>query len=162
MLDPQLDLTTYSKVIERLYGFWRGWEPLVGALLQDEAFLRPRRRLHRLEADLAALGLSAHAVQGLPACPVPMLRDGVEALGSLYVMEGSTLGGRVIQRNVERSLGQNGLSAWAYFAGYGAQTGAMWRSFVERLNEAPLTDAERIANGAVATFERLGWWLTRP
>ena len=161
LLDEWLDQDAYKQVLERFYGFWRGWEPQVAALLQDGAFLEPRRRTHLLRADLAALGSSACAVAALPACPPPLLRDAAGALGSLYVMEGSTLGGRVIQRNVERRLGLDGRSGCAYFAGYGASTGAMWRSFLLRLDQAPAADAERIAAGATATFERLAGWLPR-
>ena len=129
------------------------------ALFQDETFLDPRRRMYLLQADLAALGLSARAVAMLPTCPAPVLRNAVEALGSLYVMEGSTLGGRVIERNVERCLGLNARHGCTYFAGYGARTGAMWRSFLTRLDQAPAADAEQVADGATATFERLAWWL---
>ncbi len=107
LLDERLGLDAYRKVIERFYGFWRNWEPRMATLFQDAAFLDPRRRMHLLRADLVALGLSAHAVAMLPTCPAPILRNSVEALGSLYVMEGSTLGGRVIERNVERCLGLN-------------------------------------------------------
>ncbi len=161
LLSEQLDLDAYRNVLERFYGFWRNWEPHMAALLQDEALLDPRRRMHLLEADLVAIGLSAHELEALPRCPLPTLLDDVEALGSLYVMEGSTLGGRVIQRNVARCLGLDGRSGCAYFAGYGAHTGRMWQSFLARLNEEPVINAPRIANGASATFERLAWWLTR-
>lgn len=158
LLGGQLDCAAYTRLVERFYGFWRGWEPHVAAQLHDEAFLAPRRRLHLLAADLAALGRSPHAIEQLPSCPVPLVRDAAEALGSLYVMEGSTLGGRVIQRNVERCLGP---AACSYFAGYGPDTGAMWRSFLARLDDAPAAQASQVARGATATFERVGWWLTR-
>jgi len=159
LLDERLGLDAYRRVIERFYGFWRNWEPRMATLFQDAAFLDPRRRMHLLRADLVALGLSAHAVAMLPTCPVPILRNAVEALGSLYVMEGSTLGGRVIERNVERCLGLNGRYGCAYFAGYGTRTGAMWRLFLARLDQAPAADAEQVTDGAAATFERLARWL---
>ena len=162
LLDEQLDHHTYKRVLERFYGFWRGWEPQVAGLLQDGPLLNPRRRMHLLQADLAVLGSSAPCVAALPSCPLPLLYDAAEALGSLYVMEGSTLGGRVIERHVERCLGFNGESGCSYFAGYGLNTGRMWRSFLARLDEAPAVDAERIAIGAVATFERLTSWLPEP
>ncbi len=159
LLDERLDRDAYKQVLERFYGFWRGWEPQVAALLQDRPLLEPRRRLHLLKADLAVLGSSACAMDALPACSLPLLYDAAGALGSLYVMEGSTLGGRVIQRNVERRLGLDGRSGCSYFAGYGTSTGVMWRLFLARLDEAPVTDAERIATGAAVTFERLAHWL---
>ena len=161
LLDERLDLDVYRRVLERFHGFLRTWEPRVAALLRDEALLRPRRRGHLLQADLAALGASVDDVARLPLCPVPLLRDAFEALGSLYVMEGSTLGGQVIMRNVTLRLGFDDRFGCSYFAGHGANTGAMWRSFLARLDEAPTAEAERIANGASATFERLAWWLGR-
>ncbi len=159
LLDERLGLDAYRRVLERFYGFWRGWEPQVATLFQDAAFLGPRRRLHLLRADLATVGLSARAARMLPACPLPVLRGAAEALGSLYVMEGSTLGGQVIERNVERCLGLDGRCGCTYFAGYGTDTGRMWRLFLARLDLVPVADAERVADGAVATFERLAWWL---
>jgi len=161
LLDDQLDLGAYTQLLGRFYGFWRNWEPRVAALLDDPAFLAPRRRLHLLAADLAAVGCLPQAVAALPLCPLPVLRNAAEAFGSLYVMEGSTLGGRVIERNVDRCLGLDRLSGCSYFAGYGAATGPMWRSFLARLETAPAGDVPQITDGASATFDRLAWWLTR-
>jgi len=93
--------------------------------------------------------------------PLTPLHDAAEALGSLYVMEGSTLGGRLIRRNVQRCLGSVASTACAYFSGYGAETAMMWQAFLGLLDAAPAADRQKIGNGAVATFERLGWWLTR-
>ena len=160
-LDGKLDLEAYRNMLARFYGFWVGWEPQVAALLAEETLSSPRRRLHLLAADLSVLGGTATDLEALPRCPLTPLRDAAEALGSLYVMEGSTLGGRVILRQLERSLGSDGTGSRTYFDGYGPQTGRMWLSFLARLNAAPVTAAERIGQGALATFERLGWWLLR-
>jgi heme oxygenase len=162
LLDEHLGRAAYTDILARFYGFWSGWQPQVAALFQDELFLKPRRRLHLLAADLAALGVSAQALPALPVCPLTALGDDREALGSLYVMEGSTLGGRSIRQNVERCLGGDGRMSCSYFTGYGADTGAMWRSLLARLDEAPAADMERVGSGAAATFERIGWWLSRP
>ena len=97
LLDERLELVAYTEVLRRLYGFWIGWEPQVAALLEDHSLFQPRRRLHLLASDLIALGLSSDVLAGLPRCPLVDIGDRVEALGSLYVMEGSTSsGGRVI------------------------------------------------------------------
>lgn len=159
LLSEQLTLEAYQNVIKRFYGFWIDWQPHVAALLRDGALLEPRQRLYLLEADLAALGFSVNEVEALPRCPPPVLRDAAEALGSLYVMEGSTLGGRVIERHVERHLGLKGQFGCAYFSGYGTGTGAMWRAFLARLDAEPAEHAERIGNGASATFECLAGWF---
>jgi len=158
-LDGALDLDAYRRLLARFYGFWTGWQPQVAALLAEERLTTPRRRLHLLAADLTASGLSAKDLEALPRCPLTPLQDAMAALGSLYVMEGSTLGGRVIQRNLERSLGALGADSRSYFNGYGPETGRMWLSFLARLEAAPAGAAVRIGRGALATFERLGGWL---
>jgi heme oxygenase len=157
LTDPDLTLERYREVMARFFAFWSGWEPRMAAVLTDEALLAPRRRLHLLRADLLALGI---APETLPACEPPPIHSRGEAFGSLYVMEGSTLGGRVILKR----LGALGLSpdtgGCAYFAGYGAETGAMWTRFLERLEaEADNGNALAIIRGARATFARLGDWM---
>ncbi len=159
LISGSFDRATYLRQLERFYGFWQGWQPAVATLLRDEDFLRPRRRLDLLAADLSSLGLSRDAVAALPTCAAPELGSAAAAMGSLYVMEGSTLGGRVILRHVEPHLGGGGCS---YFTGYGDGTAAMWRSFVARLDQWPAAEAERIVGGANMTFEHLEWWFAQP
>jgi heme oxygenase len=160
LLDPQLDLVGYTEVLRRLHGFWIGWQPQMASLL-DDALVRPRRRLHLLAADLTTLGLSDDDLRALPRCPGTAIAGRAEALGSLYVLEGSTLGGRLIGRNLQRCLGTACRQADTYFNGYGAQTGPMWRQFLDELDLVSPTDTDATARGATATFARLGWWLGR-
>ncbi|MCR0983226.1 biliverdin-producing heme oxygenase [Roseomonas populi] len=152
LADPGLTPARYRAVLERFYGFWAGWEPRLAAALGDDAFFAPRRRLYLLQDDLRALGIRP---EGLPACLPPPLRDRGEAMGSLYVMEGSTLGGRVILKRLDEIGLAEG--ARSYFAGHGEATGAMWRSFLARLEAEP--DAEAVLRGAKDTFATLADWM---
>ena len=155
----ELDVDSYEAILSRFYGFWKGWQPQVAGLLNDDALTKPRRRLHLLAADLGVLGVSREALAALPLCPLTTLQGDAEALGSLYVIEGSSLGGRVIQGNVERCLQGVGRASSSYFNGYGDGTGAMWRLFLKRLDEVPAGDMEGVSRGATTTFDRLGTWL---
>src|SRR5579875_1326207 len=138
LTDPGLTASRYRAVLARLLGFWLGWEPAVGAALGDEGFLAPRRRTGALLRDLEALGFDEAALAGLPRCAPPALDGPAAALGSLYVLEGSTLGGRVLVRQFGRSLGlRDGEPGCLYFSGYGAATGRMWAEFRARLQAAP-------------------------
>ena len=152
LTDPALSPERYREVLSRFHGFWAGWEPRVAAELEDDSLFAPRRRLPLLRDDLRALGV---APESLPVCPPPSLRGRGEAMGSLYVMEGSTLGGRLILKGLER-LGVPA-GARSYFAGHGEATGAMWRAFLERLETEP--DAPAVLRGAKATFTTLGDWM---
>jgi heme oxygenase len=158
------DLTRerYRQVLGQLYGFWSTWEPQIEDLFGDEAFLAPRRRSHLLAADLANLGWSEDAILELNRCPRLQLPDKRMALGSIYVMEGSSLGGRVILRNVQRCLKEAGKASSSYFAGYGADTGRMWQEFLARLEQSPVHDKEFIGRGALTTFESFRRWIVLP
>jgi heme oxygenase len=102
LLNPDLDRARLTDVLGRLHTFWRAAE----AGLDDWAAREPeaagavdwarRRRSALFAADLAALG--AAAAPGLPDLPDVEGTD--EALGRMYVLEGSTLGGTFIDRHL--------------------------------------------------------------
>ena len=83
-----------------------------------------------------------------PAVP-PLPLDTLEwQVGYAYVRQGSTLGGRVMHRALQQAgVGQH------FLGGYGAQTGAQWRRFLDALaGAAPRLDSEAVCAAAVATF----------
>jgi hypothetical protein len=57
------------------------------------------------------------------------LGDLAEVLGSLYVIEGSALGGRVITPHLKRTLGLGQGRGASYFHGFGGEAGVMWNNF---------------------------------
>ena len=130
----------------------------------EGVFAGPRGRLSHLRGDLIALGRAPSAIDALPACS---LAAGLAAgkagrIGSLYVMEGSTLGGQVIGKALAGA-------AWApeggltYFNPYGKDTAAQWRGFIDWAESAALgEDHDQIAQSAVRTFEVLRAWLVAP
>jgi heme oxygenase len=103
------------------------------------------RRRTPLLADFAGEG-------ALPDFPAP--RSRAEALGMLYVLEGSTLGGRLILRMLaERGIADPDL---AFLDPYGRDTGCRWRSFLSVLARETDDDEQRIAEagkGALSGFD---------
>jgi heme oxygenase (biliverdin-IX-beta and delta-forming) len=165
-LDWQARVAThagYRDLLARLHGFHATWEEAIGAQLGDEPFLAPRRRLALLAADLDHLGLAPAAVAALPR-PATLPLDGpAAAMGALYVLEGSTLGGQLIGRHIAGLHGfeETGL---AYYRAHGPRTGAMWAAFRTRLEMfADDPQAETTLTGAaVATFGAMRAWLCAP
>lgn len=101
-----------------------------------------RRRSAHLARDLVAVGGSAP-----PARPI-VVASAAEALGLMYVLEGSTLGGRVIRKQVTaRGQDMTGLS---FLDPYGEAVGERWKSFLAVLGDEP--DTEALVAGAVAGF----------
>ncbi|WP_185961438.1 biliverdin-producing heme oxygenase [Telmatospirillum sp. J64-1] len=165
LMAPDLSRERYLWLLTRFWGFHSPWEAALTAIFgEGDAIFAPRRRLHLLEQDLTFLGLTAEEIAALPLCPhLPVFRSREEALGSLYVLEGSTLGGRFITRHVRARFGWSEEQGMAYFHSHGAQVGAMWQDFRRILSahSSPAAD-DAITGMAVATFIALHRWLCVP
>lgn len=76
-----------------------------------------------------------------------------EALGMLYVLEGSLLGGRVILRAVAEAGGDT--DQLGFLAPYGEETGRQWRSFLQVLERSLQEEAqvEQACLGAQRAFD---------
>lgn len=116
--------------------------------------LDERRKLAAIENDLAATGAVIRDFG-----PVFNYHGMTEAFaaGILYVVEGSTLGGRFILRNVTATLGFDENHGAQYFAGYGNKTGSHWKNFLHSLTqyEAAHGNAEEIIAGADFAFRAI-------
>lgn len=128
----------------------------MAAALADPAFTEPRRKLHLLEADLLRLGVSPGDLAALPLFLARPYATAAEALGSMYVLEGATLGGQLIARRVAATLGFTP----AYHGSYGAEVGAMWRGFRQRLAAIPPEQADLTVAAAATAFDEVREWLT--
>ena len=96
---------------------------------------------------------------GLPY-PAVTLRTTAEAWGSMYVVEGSTLGGVIIARHIERRLGLNRHNGCHYFRCYGTDVRPMWTSYGARLlARCGPGEEEAVVAAASRTFETLYDWL---
>jgi heme oxygenase len=163
---PSLDdLATprgYAAALRALHAFHAAWEPAIWRApgLAEAGLADDRRKLPLLERDLRALGVAPCARRP----PSPILPDAAAALGALYVLEGATLGGRIIHRRVAGPLGITPERGGAYYHGYGDQTGPRWKAFGEAATRyAEATGAgERMVDGAVACFAALEAWLATP
>ncbi|WP_296701380.1 biliverdin-producing heme oxygenase [Thiocapsa sp. UBA6158] len=127
-----------ASYVATLVGFYGLYAPLEQALSLQRGWeclgLNLRERVHssRLVRDLAILG--SWPPPSIMASTVGWLTSFPQALGALYVLEGSTLGGQVILRHLEARSAEIPTDATCFFSGHGAQTGAMWKSMVEALD----------------------------
>ncbi len=151
----------YRSLLQRWYGFHRVWEPAVRVAVDDPALMKRRSRLALLVHDLSWLGMTDEEIEGLPDCPdLPALNARVQALGSLYVVEGATLGGRLAAAHVARAIGSDGRAGCSYLLSYGQDVPAMWRTLRDRLAAIDGPGEEDLAvASAQATFARLQGWL---
>lgn len=151
----------YRTFLARFYGFHAAWEAEAEAIIADPSLFDRRRKLPLLVKDLRALGASQEEIESLPLCrALPPMPTRAAALGAMYVVEGSTLGGAFIAHHAERALGLRADTGCAYFHSYGRDVGRMWKEFGAKLLEisAPDTD-ELIVASANRTFACMHAWL---
>jgi heme oxygenase len=164
LLDPQLTRAAYRGVLEALYGFYAGFEPRLldaAGTHATDIELGRRGKLPLLLLDLRALGRSSADIEGLPRClELPLLLTPSHAVGALYVLEGATLGGQIIERHLRAVLALEAGEGAAFFAGYGDQTSTMWKRFSAHVDRSTSLDGEALITSAIDTFEKLRSWLT--
>ncbi len=138
----------YAAFVEVQYRFYAGIEPLyrdprLQALIPD---LAARSRFEAAGRDLVDLGRPVPDVAPLPIPPG-------EALGWLYVSEGSTLGAAFLLKAVE-AIGLSEEKGARHLAAAPVGRGKHWRAFKEALNAAELgpEEDEQVIVGANAAF----------
>lgn len=161
---PNITRSGYLAALEALASVYRAvatWLPQTQiAALAPGPHARLSTHRARLTADLRDarqhLGVDAADVRAPTPAP-PVGWGDAHAFGMLYVIEGSTLGGQYIARNINARFGLDAAHGLAFFHGDGPRTGALWRDF--RADLARHVDtAERVAAavaGAAWTFEAL-------
>lgn len=155
----------YVKVLQGFHAFVPGWEVQVQAALPASlhTWLAPRCRGALIAGDLRALGVAPAADPAPEVAGLALAASPARAFGSLYVMEGSTLGGQVITRGLAETLQLSPEHGAAYFHGHGRETGPMWKDFLAHLR-AEVRDeaqAEEAAAGAADTFDALAALFAR-
>lgn len=155
VMSQLFNLDDYKRLIGKFWAFYAAFEPILPFADLRAAGLDydDRRKLQWLEADAKVLGLEGpEAVENLPdVSSLP------KAFGSLYVVEGSTLGGAVIARHLKEQLGLTPENGGAFYASYGPMIGPMWKTFGEVITayaESGANDDE-IVTSAKNTFDSI-------
>lgn len=161
---PRWTAESYRRLLERFLGIYFPLEQLLDRVnwMDSGIVFSARRKVHWLEADLVHFGLQPAALGDLDLCRnLPRLDDMVSGLGALYVLEGSTLGGQVILRNLRPQLGLSPETGGRFFSSYGADVGAMWRGFLAVLEQhgGEAAAEQAIVRGAVETFSAFARWF---
>jgi len=142
----------YVNFLKLMYGYYSALERRVQEYV-SEMEIGKRRKAERLLEDISYF----ESTSTPDLCnELPPISSHAEALGAMYVMEGSTMGGKIIARMIEGQAGINGPSGFSFFNGYGEETGKMWEEFKLFLNK-PLDELEKLnliltANRTFRTF----------
>lgn len=157
---PFASRENYAQFVAAQYLFQRDIEhlfadPAVQAAVPD---LNARGREAASLADLEDLDATAPQ-EALASIGVGM----PEALGWLYVSEGSTLGAAFLFKEAERNLGLSADFGARNLAAYPDGRATVWRRFVASLDDDALASEthEAVIQGALAAYDRFGDLLQR-
>jgi len=159
LISKGVTIVQYAHYLKSMYGFVYGFEKMVFPILKHHPLLQlnERKKAHFIQTDLAMLNQTAAQ---------PDVSDGLfsthyqttsAALGGMYVLEGSTLGGQMISKHLSTVLGTAVAGKTTYLSAYASQTGTMWKSFLQLLCEAGASNnnEDEIIDSAVNTFSLL-------
>lgn len=158
----------YAGLLARFAGLYGPWEERLASFAPEFAKLgielSNRMRVPNLQRDLAALDARVRFPGA--AAYAPPLEGFPEAIGSLYVLEGSTLGGQVLTRHFRETMGLSE-DALHFFASHGPAVGKFWREFCIALEaygaSASPEENARVMRGAEDSFRAiLRWFQAQP
>lgn len=157
---PFASRENYARFVAAQYHFQRDVEhlfddPAIQSAVPD---LQVRGREAAALADLADLGAAA-GEEAVASRGVAM----PEALGWLYVSEGSTLGAAFLLKEAKDKLGLSETFGARNLAAYPEGRAIVWRRFVGFLDQPalPQDQHEAVLAGAAAAFGRFGALLRR-
>jgi heme oxygenase (biliverdin-IX-beta and delta-forming) len=156
----------YLKILIKFYGFFSPLENAINQYPQIQNYLpdiETRRKASSLYNDINIISRKEDTKPLFKECHnLPAVANPAQAMGCLYVMEGSTLGGRFIYKNLEKNLQITDKDGASFFYGYGPETGEKWKKFQAGLSffaEETPHETSKAITAAVDTFEKLKLWF---
>lgn len=154
IFDKSYTLNDYRQILWLNYLFHLNYESKAFDAVSDETAqtinLEQRRKLHLLEIDLKNLDMESVE----PSDDISVKNE-AEALGILYVMEGSSLGGNVIKKQLSQNPEFADMT-FHFFGCYGEKTGEFWKNFKETLDNRFLeSQYDDVLGGAQKAYQFL-------
>jgi len=153
LIRSDLSIVQYGDALAALHDIYAQAEAWVLEFLAQNSGLfdyDSRRKLPALEADLGALRRSPVENHIIFAAS-PTIGS---LIGILYTLEGSTLGGQFIARNLNEL--PHAALPMRFFSGYGELTWQRWQNFLQFADAAcPIDEYERATAAAVSLFGTL-------
>lgn len=139
----------YADVLKYFYAYFKAAEVQIQQALPASlnAYYATRRNASDVEKDIIALGGD---LENLPEVVLPNIATKNEAIGALYVLEGSIMGGP----HIVKMLQHRGIATgFNFFNGYGDKSQEKWAEFTAIINqEVAEEDHQEAINAALETF----------
>ncbi len=162
-----ITLERYARLLQKFLCFYL---PIESQLLDVQTRyclqldIQQRGKSALLLQDLSDIGVHQLSTHTIPLCAtLPKLTNPAQVWGCLYVLEGSTLGGVLISKHINKVLGLTAEHGCAFFNSYGRNVGPMWQVFTRMLEAHAYRyhEEELIIDAACETFVVLSQWLLK-
>ncbi|MFT4521214.1 MAG: heme oxygenase [Bacteroidia bacterium] len=154
IMSRTLNTSQYQELLIANYLYIKAWEDQWASLsfdVPESMNLQARRKSTWLVNDLKALGLD---VSKLPVFTIASVSSYAAFLGRMYVIEGSTMGGAVISKQLALNEHLTGYN-FQFYGAYGPELLPMWRSFLAHLDAiATEDDSDETIAAAKESFSR--------
>lgn len=133
LLQPAYPLVRYRCLIAAYFRIYRAIEEVIMRYVENsegQFDYAARRKLSWLAEDLNYFQDTSFSHCNSPELRLPAVENAGQLIGILYVIEGSTLGGRVILRALSEHHSLCGSAGARFFQGYGEQTQSNWQEFL--------------------------------
>ncbi len=156
VLGENFSLAGYCVLLKRFMSFYIPLESAFQAFLSNATITYTYHpKLPLIHSDLAYCSDEEVQLDVTPTA-VPAIDDVASFLGALYVVEGSTLGGSVIRKMLEKHMDTS--QGAQFFYPYGKETKQHWdatRTFINTTAEDCAVDKNAVCNVAIATFQSI-------
>jgi heme oxygenase len=148
------DQAGYIDLLKHFYAYFSAVEYAIAPFLNEQLLpdLSSRRTAAHISADIKSLG---GATENLPAASAPQITNVAQAMGALYVLEGSVMGGPYIVQMLRKAGLDKGFS---FFSGYGDNSRQKWEAFTSVLNSFAKSEEDKLqaVKSAEETFSSFG------
>lgn len=147
-----ITMNDYKKIISAFYIAYSGSEKNLNITVPQNVPNAPV--MEWLNADV-----KIHNIKIPDANPKVIIVDNISKLaGYLYTKQGSTLGGQVISKHLQKTLGLEPGVTNNFFSGYGDDTGPKWKEFMNFLiNSEGQLNMEEAVETAKAGFNNISF-----
>lgn len=145
----------YYRILQVFFAFYTQSEKHFSGLLTDR-FDQEAPVLDWLKQDLAVFGETIDTAEN----GIQPAADFSQYLGYLYVKQGSTLGGQVLCRQLQSSIGLAPNNGLRFFNGYGEQTRQYWADVLHYFkHQQPRVNISVAVASAIDHFRHLQFLL---
>jgi len=153
----------YIDLLHLFYSYFGGLEKQIDQHLDRNLLpdYEQRRKSASLAHDIEALG--GTPPQTANGAALPTINSPLHAIAALYVIEGSTLGGKFISKMIAQQLNITDGKGLSFFNSYGPDTETMWNVFKDALNKQTTAANEQneVVDAANKTFAKFKVWAER-